>query len=121
MSRELDARLRTELKIGCQRMRGLLAEYREAGEGDRPYILGCAEWLAEAELTLSETGPEPVASPQQDSQDELRAIIAKHRDQKWGQDGIPLDYGTRLELNLFCDELGTVLAKPQTGHGEERK
>ena len=40
------------MQIGADYMRGLIYEYKEAGEGERPYIEACAEWEKDARATL---------------------------------------------------------------------
>jgi hypothetical protein len=51
------------LREGQQRMRDMIAECEERGEKDRPFVIGCLQWigLAEVALRAAHPGPSPEA------------------------------------------------------------
>src|SRR5579863_1813795 len=57
-------REREVLKQGVQRMKDVCAEYYEAGEADRPFVIGCKEWIASTDALLAE--PSSLPEPPQD-------------------------------------------------------
>jgi len=54
--------LLTALSNGVERMRRVLAEYAEAGEMERPFVIGCKEWTQSAEQAIAAARP-PADAP----------------------------------------------------------